>query len=208
MASSTQRLKIRLEDRDDDLHGFRGAAGAGVCAGRDVERDLHAAVLGAALRRVVGRDRLGVAPAVGAHARGPDAGCEEPRHRLRARLRQLPVRREAQGADRDVVGVADHVDLPGHAAERIGDAGEEPLVLGADRGLAGLEQPVAQDRDDAPVGAVVDVDEPAPDLLGQERRQPRRGRRPGRHRARRRAGRRCRPRACPRRGSGASSKPR
>src|SRR5262245_15249966 len=188
IASTTQRLKISLKTPSTTFTApspsssprRRARGRSGRATGWNVERDLHATVPGPALRRVVRRDRLGLAAAVGAQPLGRDAGGQDARDRFGARFRELPVRRKAERSDRHVVGMADDVDRPGHASERIADAGQEPLILRADCGLAGLEQSVAQNRHHAPVEMVVDPDEPAPDLVLQEGRQSWRGRRPGR----------------------------
>ncbi len=174
MASSTHRLKISPRIVDDDpltaSAGAFAAAAAGVPLGGHVERDLHAAVPGPTLRACRSTSPARCRPGRRrACARAGTRRRQEPRHRLRARLRKLPVRRKAQGADRGVVACV-RSRRPA-LARRASASAMRPRSHWSSApigGFAGPEQPVAEDRHDAPVGAIVDGDEPAPDLVGQE----------------------------------------
>jgi hypothetical protein len=57
--------------------------------------------------------------ALGLHALGLDGGQQQVAHRVGARLRQVPVGREAQRADGLAVGVAGDQHRAGHLGQRL-----------------------------------------------------------------------------------------
>ncbi|ABA52807.1 hypothetical protein BURPS1710b_A1206 [Burkholderia pseudomallei 1710b] len=157
----------------------------GVAAGREHQRDLDAPVARAVRGRIVRRDRIERAAPFG----GDPLGAVEPRgdqaaDRLRALARQIPVRCEARGVHRRVVGVAAHAHVALHPVQRVGHAREHRHVAIDHRRRAGAEQAVAAQHDHAAVGLVAHAHEPRGDLRLEELRDARRGRRMRRGRRR------------------------
>ncbi len=132
--------------------------------------DVDAPVQRPILRGVVGGDRLGVGAPFAAEPAGVVAGRgQDFHHAVRAGFGQMPVGRELQGPNRNVVAVAGDQYPALHFVHFGADLLKQVVKARLDVGPAGIEQPIATDADRRLVGLFDDRHQPLPDLRIQER---------------------------------------